>query len=68
MRQVMLHKYQCKNYGLIFYGYPFSEAMEKTIDGVVYVEVTPSLTRPKSVWVVKDSLDFVGKEFINVNH
>lgn len=45
----------------IYYGYPADKAMKKEIDGIVYMEVTNSVTRPKQFYIKEDNLRKIGE-------
>lgn len=64
---VTLYQYKSILTGDTYYGYPFGEAMEKTIEKESYIEVTTSLTRPKIHWVKKDGIQFMKKVEVNVS-
>ena len=58
--QTTLEKYEVIATGEIYYGYHLKEAMTKDIDGVKYVELTNSLSRPKQFFLRADSLKHIG--------
>lgn len=60
-RKVTLTKYENITTGEVFYGYRIKDAMKKDIEGVTYMEVTPSITRPKQMWIKLDSLREIGE-------
>jgi len=59
-RKVTLTKYENLTTHEIFFGFRTKDALIKNIDGVDYMEVTPSITRPKQMWVKLDSLAVIG--------
>lgn len=59
-RKVTLSKYENIATGEIYFGYRIKDALKKEIEGVVYMEVTASITRPKQMWVKLDALREVG--------
>lgn len=65
-KTVELYEWKCTGSGDTYYGYPPAEAMTKTIDNELYIEVTPSLTKPKVMWMKQDSLTFYKKVDFNV--
>jgi hypothetical protein len=59
-RKVTLTKYENMATGEIYFGYRAKDALIKVIEGVEYMEVTPSILRPKQMWVKLDSLRVAG--------
>jgi hypothetical protein len=55
-----LVKYENVATGDVFYGYPIQEAVRKEIDGVTYIEITDSITKPKMAFVKLENLKKVG--------
>lgn len=62
-----LDKYENIATGDIYYGYPLKDAMKKDIEGVTYIEMTNSVTRPKMVYVKMDNLRRIGEITFEVN-
>jgi hypothetical protein len=60
-RKVTLFKYENIATGEMYYGYRQKDALTKEIEGSVYMEVTPSITRPKQMWVKMDALRVAGE-------
>lgn len=58
---VTLEKYENIATGDVYYGYPIKDAMKKEIDGVTYIEVTNSITRPKLSYIKLDNLRRIGE-------
>ena len=58
---VTLYEYKTVSNNDIYYGYPFGEALEKVVDGEIYIEVTDSLEKPKKCWIKKDGIKFSKK-------
>ncbi len=60
-RLVTLEKYENIATGDIYYGYPVKEASTKLIDGITYIEVTSSITKPKISFIKLDNLRRIGQ-------
>lgn len=58
--QVTLTRYENTIDGNVYYGFRKKDALIKTIDGVTYMEVTPSTVRPVARWVKIDNLKEIG--------
>lgn len=60
-KKVVLIKYENIATGDIYFGYPIKDAVTKDIDGIIYLEVTDSLTKPKQRFVKMDNIRKIGE-------
>lgn len=58
--KVTLMKYENVTNGEVYFGYRVKDALIKEIDGIKYIEVVDTLTRPKQIWVKLDALKLIG--------